>query len=74
MSDSSYAYGHLLDVSMKRSHAGIGMNMNIAWLCGHKGSQTGAQYKRVKGLKPIAWKCAACVAAAKTTSASEAGA
>ena len=65
MSDSSYAYGQLLDVTMKQSPSGSGMNMNVLWMCGHRGTSTGAQYKRVKGLRPIAWRCAACVAAAK---------
>jgi len=62
---SPYGYSHLLDVSMKQSPRGAGMNMNLSWLCGHKGSSTGAQFRRVPGLKPIAWRCAACVTAAK---------
>ena len=62
---SDYHTTRLPDLTAKQSAYGAGMDMGIRWMCGHRGSATGARYRKIPGLKPIAWRCAACVKAAK---------
>ena len=59
---SDYANKLLPDLTAASSPRGAGMNMGILWLCGHRAPSTGALYRKVPGMKPLAWKCAACVA------------
>ena len=49
-----------LDVSMWQRQPGAGMNMERAFMCGHKSGTTGAKFRPVAGRQPIAWRCAAC--------------
>ena len=52
-----------LDVTAQQRSGGGGMDLLRLWLCGHKGGTTGAQFRKISGRQPIAWRCAACVAA-----------
>ena len=63
---ASYGYGNNPDLTAKQPARGTGMvDMGILWLCGHRGGRTGAKFRLVSGLNPIAWRCAACVTATK---------
>lgn len=62
---SDYTNSKHPDLTAKQAAYGVGMDMNVLWMCGHRGTSTGAQYRRIPGLKPIAWRCAACVKAVK---------
>jgi len=57
---SDYANSKHPDLTGQQPVRGGGMNMNVLWMCGHRGTSTGAQYRRIPGVKPLAWKCAAC--------------
>jgi len=50
-------YTSPVDVSMKRSPSGGGLQITLSFLkCGHKGARAGAQ---MRGHMP--WRCASCV-------------
>ena len=60
---SHYGFGNNPDLTGKQPAGGGGADLRILWMCGHRGSRTGATYKRVAGLRPIALRCAMCAAA-----------
>ncbi len=46
------------DMTAQQRPAGGGSDIRILWLCGHR-SRFG-QKRSVPGLRPMAWRCAAC--------------
>lgn len=53
------------DVTATQRVRGEGLPVETLWLCGHKGSSTGALYRPIPGLRPIPYMCASCNAARK---------
>lgn len=53
-------YSAASDVTAKQPASGSGMSMHQMFLCGHRASSTGARFRTVPGLNPIAWRCPAC--------------
>lgn len=58
-------YSSTRDMTGTQPTTGPGMSMHQLFLCGHRSSSTGAKFRTVPGLNPIAWRCAACAAKAK---------
>lgn len=46
------------DNTMLQKPVAAGMDTSVLWMCTHK-SRNG-QYRKVPGLRPIAWRCLAC--------------
>ena len=60
---SNNTYSSTRDVTGQQAAPSPGMSMYQLFLCGHRASSTGAKFRRVPGLTPIAWRCAACAKA-----------
>lgn len=53
----------VIDRTATRPAASPGMEISQLWMCGHRARS--GKYRAVPGLRGIAWRCMACVEAAK---------
>lgn len=60
-------YSASRDLTMRQHAVNLSLGMPLKWMCGHQALS--GQRRRVPGLQPILWRCAACVEAGKEKAA-----